>query len=149
MQLAFRIARNLDLFLEAKFRLKSFRHLLCHSLSLWNLSKTLTLISRKTWKIQPSFEVQNIDMAGIICIWRKLHFARFYGLWASKKPGNDRGGCKGVFPPKNGCLTAKKFCFLAFLHRFLSISRMEAAKATENYAVTFRKSETVINCFRP
>ena len=29
------------------------------------------------------------------------------------------------------------------------MSLMEPAKVIENYAVTFRKSETVINCFRP
>ena len=37
----------------------------------------------------------------------------------------------------------------SFFHRFLSMSLIVAAKATENCAVTFRKSETVINCFRP
>ena len=57
---------------------------------------------------------------------------------------------KAFLKKQNGCLTAKLwFLALKFLSPFLSMSLIEAAKATENCAVTFRKSETVINCFRP
>ena len=45
--------------------------------------------------------------------------------------------------------TAKTVMLRGFPSPFSFMSHMETAKATENYAITFRKSEAVINSFRP
>ena len=67
-------------------------------------------------------------------------------LQSIRKAGSDTiGVVTKAFFLKNGCLTANKLCFVAFLLRFISMSHMQTAIANENYAITFRKSEAVIN----
>lgn len=52
-----------------------------------------------------------------------------------------------AFKNKMAAFTAKML--RGFPSPFSFMSHVETAKATENYAITFRKSEAVINFFRP
>lgn len=48
---------------------------------------------------------------------------------------------------QNGCFYGEKKMLRGFPSPFSFMSHMETAKATENYAITFRKSEAVFNSF--